>query len=194
MIISQEQEEIRAALALNAKCELKRVALRECRLTLEGSEETLQGPFAFSISHSSVVNSAPEGLMQIQVRFDFESHDKSDPPMPLFKLRCAFNLDYEFEDKSFQPPPESIAAFKDGNAVFNCWPYVREFVQSMTSRMELHPPALPLLRIVPKPKPKPKPQPKPESQAAPEADRWAGTAQPESSPEKIDSRQEKETL
>jgi hypothetical protein len=65
-------------------------------------------------------------------------------------VECAFDLDYELADKSFQPSPESVTAFKDGNAVFNCWPYTREFVHNMAARMGLELPPLPLLRIVPK--------------------------------------------
>jgi hypothetical protein len=74
--------------------------------------------------------------------------------MLLFGVECAFDIDYEIEDKSYIPSPESIAAFKDGNAIFNCWPYAREFVQNITIRMAVHPPPLPFLRIVPKRKPK----------------------------------------
>jgi hypothetical protein len=76
----------------------------------------------------------------------------------LFSIECAFDLDYEINDKDFEPLPESISAFKDGNAIFNCWPYARELVSSLTSRMDLQVPALPFLRMAPKPPTAPKPQ------------------------------------
>jgi hypothetical protein len=73
------------------------------------------------------------------------------PPTLLFSIECAFDLDYEIQGGTFEPTPQSIAAFKDGNAIFNAWPYARELVNSLTSRMDLHAPPLPFLRIVPKP-------------------------------------------
>lgn len=152
MIISQTQDEIRAGWALQAKCELKRVALRQCRVSLEGAEEALKGPFSLKLSHISAASPIRSGVLRIEVRFQFQSYDKSEPPSSLFSIECAYDLDYEIQDKSFQPLSESIAAFKDGNAIFNCWPYAREFVQNMVTRMELHPPPLPFLRILPKPK------------------------------------------
>lgn len=102
--------------------------------------------------------------MRIEVRFNMQSYDSSEPPALLFGVECAFDVDYEIEDKSFQPSAESITAFKDGNAIFNCWPYARELVQNITSRMELHPPPIPLLRLIPK---QPQPPPTPEVKRSP---------------------------
>lgn len=151
MIISQAQEEIRAALSLQQKCELKSITLRQCHVSLEGSEDKLIGPFSLKVSHNAVANAIADGILRIEVRFQVQCYDSSEPPTLLFNIESAFDADYGIEDRSFIPAPESIAAFKDGNAIFNCWPYAREFVQSMTERMAVHPPPLPLLRLVPKP-------------------------------------------
>jgi len=150
MIISQDPEEISNALSLQLHCELKRIALRHCHASIEGSEETGKPPFSLRFSHNSTANAITEGLLRIEVRFNIQSYDGSEPPVLLFGVECSFDADYEIEEKSFQPSEESIAAFKDGNAVFNCWPYARELVQNITSRMELHPPPIPLLRFIAK--------------------------------------------
>ena len=152
MIISPTQEEIRAGWALQMKCELKRVALRQCRVSFEGTEGTFKGPFSLKHTYSSKANPLKDGALRIEVQFRFQGSDKSEPPLPLFSVECTFDLDYEIQDKSFQPLPESISAFKDGNAIFNCWPYTREFLHDMASRMELQLPPLPFLRILPQPK------------------------------------------
>lgn len=154
MIISPEPEEFRAALALQSKCDLRRVSLRHCHASLEGSEESRRGPFKLRLSHNSTACAINDGLLRVEVRFQIQSYDSSEPPALLFSVECAFDVDYELEDRSYQPPPESIAAFKDGNAIFNCWPYVREFVQNITDRMALipPPPPLPFLRVVPRKK------------------------------------------
>ena len=148
MIISQKPEEIRDALALLSKCELKRVALRECHASAEATKEA-KGPFSLRVSHNSTANAILDGILRIEVRFQIESYDAADPPSIIFNFQCSFALDYELEDRSLPPSAEAIAAFKDGNAVFNCWSYVREFFQSIASRMGLAPPPLPLLKIVP---------------------------------------------
>ncbi len=152
MIISPEPEEFRAAQALQAKCELRRIWLRQCQVSLEGSEDSLKGPFSLRFSHNSLANAIIDGLLRFEVRFQVRSYDSSEPPALLFDITCAFDLEYMLDDKTYQPSPESITAFKDGNALFNCWPYVREFVQSATARMGLNPPPLPFLRVVPKKK------------------------------------------
>jgi hypothetical protein len=157
MIISQSQDEIQAAIALQSKCELKRVSLRNCHASLEGIESDLTSPFTLRVSYNSVANAILQGLLTIQVQFSIQGYDSSIPPALLFKIDCAFDLDYQIQDESFAPSEQSIDAFKDGNAIFNSWPYAREFVTSLTSRMDLHIPALPFLRMVPKPKTKPAP-------------------------------------
>jgi hypothetical protein len=50
----------------------------------------------------------------------------------------------------FAPTAEQINAFKDGNAIFNCWPYCRQYVQEMIQRMGYPPLTLPFLRVVTK--------------------------------------------
>ena len=150
MVISQEPEEIRNAIALQVQCELTRVVLRSCQVSVECSEAIERSPMAFRLSHVSSANAVVNGVLRIQVKFNVHGETSADPPVRLFALDCAFDLDYELHDKSFEPSPESVAAFKDGNAVFNCWPYTREFVQNMTARMGLDLPPLPFLRIVPK--------------------------------------------
>jgi hypothetical protein len=151
MIISQTPEEIKAALALQKKCELKRVVLRQSSASRQEHPETaLTPPFSITISHNSVANEVSNGTLRIEGSVQVKGHDSSKPVMPVFNIECTFDLDYEIQDPSFQPEAESIAAFKDGNAIFNLWPYAREFVNNLTSRMELNAPALPLLRISPK--------------------------------------------
>jgi hypothetical protein len=148
MIISQTPEEIKAASALQSKCELKRIVLRRCRASREESQAA--APFSLRISHSSIANEVGSGVLRIEARLQVQGHDSSDPTKLVFNVECAFDLDYQIQDQLFQPKPESLAAFKDGNAIFNMWPYAREFVNNLISRMELNTHPLPLLRIVPK--------------------------------------------
>ncbi|HMD70776.1 MAG TPA: hypothetical protein VKF41_05500 [Bryobacteraceae bacterium] len=137
-------------MALQSRCELRRVGLRQCHASLEGTEAALTSPFCLRVSHNSIADAPQEGTLRIEARFQAQGYDSSEPPALLFSIECAFDLDYEIQGKTFEPTPLSIAAFKDGNAIFNAWPYARELVNSLTSRMDLHAPPLPFLRIVPK--------------------------------------------
>jgi len=153
MIISQDKEEIRAGSALASKCEIKQVSLRRAHVSLEGSEESMTGPFSLRLSHHSDASAITDGILRIAVVYQFQSYDSSEIPSLHFSIECALDAEYHLEDPSYQPSEESISAFKDGNAIFNTWPYAREFVQSMASRMSVHPPPLPFLRIITKPSP-----------------------------------------
>jgi len=152
MIISQEHKEIEAARELTSKSELKRVRLRRCYANLQGEEDQLQAPFGLAQTHSTTA-SMISNVLRVEVNFNFQAFDASEAKAALFSVECSFDVDYEVEAR-YAPNQEAINAFKDGNAVYNCWPYARECVQNITSRMALRPPPLPLLRMAPKPKPK----------------------------------------
>ncbi|HUA84656.1 MAG TPA: hypothetical protein VMB85_12400 [Bryobacteraceae bacterium] len=152
MIISQEYRDVEAARELIARSELKRVRLRRCFADLQGEEEVLKEPFGLAQSHNTSAT-VLENLLRVEVAFNFQAFDASEAKVSLFSVQCSFELDYQIEE-GFRPEQEAINAFKDGNAVYNCWPYARECVQNLTGRMALRPPPLPLLRVIHKPKPK----------------------------------------
>jgi hypothetical protein len=57
-----------------------------------------------------------------------------------FELLYSINSIEELEDEAFK-------SFADVNGMYNAWPYWREFVQSITSRMELPTLTIPVFRI-----------------------------------------------
>jgi preprotein translocase subunit SecB len=154
MILQLKEEEIQAAFPLQQNCELRKVTLLRCSASIEEHAEPLKGPFSLHLSHDSTEKSVAQGMFRVEVQFKALGRDSSEPPKLHFTLECSFGLDYAITDKSFQPTSESIAAFKSGNAVYNCWPYAREFIQNTTERMALDLPPLPFLRVAQKSKPK----------------------------------------
>lgn len=88
------------------------------------------------------------------VEFDFRIWSgQGDDKRDLARIRCKFDADYDL-NPGFDPAEAQMAAFHHGNAIFNCWPYFREFVQNTTVRMDLPPATIPFLRLVPKARPK----------------------------------------
>jgi preprotein translocase subunit SecB len=61
-------------------------------------------------------------------------------------VECTFEVIYQLKP-DFTPTPEQVKAFKDGNAIFNCWPYGRQYVQDTIQRLGFPPLILPLLRV-----------------------------------------------
>jgi hypothetical protein len=71
---------------------------------------------------------------------------------PVVTVECAYEVDYLVREK-FELRADHVTAFKDGNAIFNAWPYFREFLQSSLQRMGLPPLVAPFLRLQPRAKP-----------------------------------------
>ena len=108
-----------------------------------GTEESLR----FRINYKSRVFLTQKEGFSVQVRFNLTgSEGKKDSAKPLLELRCSFLLDYSLPPDSAAKPSE-IRAFAKSNAVFNGWPYFREFVQSTCARLGLAPPPVPLLKF-----------------------------------------------
>lgn len=152
MLIEQSQEELNAAQVIQSKCELKQIVLAKCDVAAFGAEDQFKAPFKLHFTHESSAALNERNLV-IKARFDFKSVDASEHGAPVFNLLCVYELAYALQD-GCDPNLPQIDAFKRGNAVYNCWPYVREFVQNITARMGFQPPPLPLLRVKLKQEPK----------------------------------------
>jgi len=86
--------------------------------------------------------------LTVFVKFVFKAVAESDDA-EVISIKCTLQAAYNLLE-GYEPTPEQIEAFKDGNAIFNCWTYFREFVQNAVTRMNYPPPTLPFLRMVPK--------------------------------------------
>lgn len=74
---------------------------------------------------------------------------RKDSEASAFESHCRFALRYRLRDE-YRASEEEIEAFREGNAIFHCWPYSRELLQNLTMRMGLDVPPIPLLRLAPK--------------------------------------------
>ena len=68
------------------------------------------------------------------VKLEIGALADKDPSKEVFKVECLFDLTYTLA-AAYHPQPAELEAFQKGNAVFHCWPYMREFVQSATQPM-----------------------------------------------------------
>jgi hypothetical protein len=158
MIIQQTAEQAALAFELHTRAEIKSIRLLKSRVASRPLFKPPQGPVVLRIAHKARQAEGPEGVLRLEVNFRVTGVEEQSGPTaqaakarePLLAVECTWALDYQLAS-GYRPGPEAVKAFKDGNAVFHCWPYFREYVQSTVSRMNLPPLTLPLLRLIPKP-------------------------------------------
>jgi hypothetical protein len=111
--------------------------------------------------------SAPPNVLRLEIAFrmagieEQEQGGKDAPekkpddkkPEPVVLVECAYEVDYILRE-GFAITSEHVQAFKDGNVIFNAWPYFREYLQNTLQRMGLPPLTAPFLRLQPKPEPR----------------------------------------
>lgn len=149
MLISQTKEQIQALSAVQANCEIQSVTLLSCNVTRAKTGAQFREPYSVKPALSNIASARCDDQLVVEVSFEYSAWDSSEPPERLFQVICTFEVNYQLHD-GYNPTPEEITSFSKGTAVFNCWPYAREFLQDITSRIGHRAPTLPLLRIVPK--------------------------------------------
>ncbi|MYD71373.1 MAG: hypothetical protein F4W89_11630 [Acidobacteria bacterium] len=96
---------------------------------------------------ASVVNEPGESEpLEIEVAFRLDVSNASDQREFQAEIRAKFELSYQIPaDEEFSS--EELEAFADINAVFNAWPYWREWVQTSMSRMGMPVMTVPVFRV-----------------------------------------------
>ena len=149
MLISQTKEQIQALSALQANCEIQSITLLHCTVTRGKAGSQFKEPFSVKPALSNISHSRHGDSVVAEISFEYSAWDSSEPSERLFLVNCTFEVAYLLRN-SYSPSNEETSSFSRGTAVFNCWPYAREFLRDITSRIGHQTPVLPLLRIVPK--------------------------------------------
>jgi hypothetical protein len=145
MLIKQTPDEATRSRSLQSRCELVDIQLLSCESYREADLKTRTEPFTMRLAYKGA-GAVYEGGFKAVVDFSVVSFDSATPPAVVFRVDCRFEADYSIGDQA-QVAEEELASFSSANAVFNCWPYAREFVQNISARMNMRVPPLPYLRI-----------------------------------------------
>ena len=153
IIIEQDEVEVRSAFELhrNASLELLRLAKASIVSTadLDGSGNRLVTDLSFK--PAGVRQTKHQLVFGIDFEFKIQRHQgDSATGEEMVTVQCTFEATYALKPK-FVAKAEQIEAFHLGNAVFNCWPFFREFIQNTVVRLNYPPPPVPFLRLQPKP-------------------------------------------
>ncbi len=147
--IEQTKEETDLAVSLHRHAELAGVRLSRVKASGDRPEDAIKDQMAFSIDVKAKQAEALPNQLIIEVGFRLTGKRKTESgkEKTVLCIESAFEITYQLRPE-FAPTAEQIAAFKDGNAIFNCWPYCREHVQESLIRMGFPALALPFLRVV----------------------------------------------
>jgi hypothetical protein len=148
LIIEQDREQARLAFSLQSRADIESIRMVEATANCRLKRENVTFPLSFHLKHQAEDVTLLGSKLTIPIKFGFKAAT-SDNGVPVIMVTCRVEVDYEL-DAGYTPTPEEIEAFKQGNAIFNCWTYFREYVQSAVARMNFPPPTLPFLRMVPK--------------------------------------------
>jgi hypothetical protein len=150
--IAQDPKRVEAACQFQINADLQSLKLLDCS-TETGQERTLpEGQLRLSLQLETSVLDCIEGSARFAVKMVVCGDPKDaddEPSRHLFKVACRYAVEYSLKP-GFCPTQEQLDAFKEGNAVFHCWPYFRELLHNMTMRMGLQVSPAPFLRLAQK--------------------------------------------
>jgi preprotein translocase subunit SecB len=131
------------AATVSPRVQIEGVRLSRCRATstLPKPETSLQIEFGFD---GEATADREDNRIAVVASLMVRAGTPEGVEPPAFKIEAQFILDYKIN--SFDGiSEEELIAFGKVNGVFNVWPYCREYIQSMTTRMGYQALALPVL-------------------------------------------------
>jgi hypothetical protein len=147
--IEQQRNQVKRSVEFQKNAEI--VGIRLTKAEVKGSCEPGPGDDAVlwtAVKFHPSRWGQRENLVTFAVEFDFAISTVEGEPGDVATIQCEFEADYRLSE-SFVPSESQLTAFHSANAIFNCWPYLREFLQSTTTRMGLPAATVPFLRLVP---------------------------------------------
>jgi hypothetical protein len=150
MIIEQNQAQIDDSVDFHKHSEIGFLRLARARIWgRDRLTRTAPNDITFDVTFRPGAWSSEDGAVFLETEFVFsmgEASEDKDESKPLIAIECCFEAEYHLAP-NFTPSEKQIEAFRYANAVFNCWPFFREFVQTSVTRMHFPPPPVPFLRL-----------------------------------------------
>lgn len=134
------------AVSLQRKCDVDAIRLIEisAHSTLVFNPDLY--PLAFSVDFRPDSIVLEERMLRANTLYMLRIIDREKND--IVTIKCVIAGDYRLED-GYIPSEEQTRAFQEGPAIHNCWPYFRECVQAVISRMNYPPLTIPFLWVGP---------------------------------------------
>jgi len=143
--ITQAPDRLRLAGSLQQHAAVLNIRLIETAGTCKKAlgEKGASAPFNIAAEFRAETGACGDRRLRINTHFSFKLISEQEK-IEVIALQCVMEAEYVLAE-GFQPTPEQIEAFREGPAIFNCWPFFREYVQSTVMRMNYPPPPIPFL-------------------------------------------------
>ena len=148
IFIKRDQDQNKAAWAFFSRADLQQITLVNSAAMRVRDWAALKQPLRTDVHFEPASVHLTENLASFKTEFAFTAVDSSNPAADAIKISCEFEASYELNN-GYKPSPGEVQAFQEGNAIVNCWPFFREFVQSTVVRMNLPAPPIPFLLLAP---------------------------------------------
>ena len=169
LIIEQTHAETKLAIEVSQNISIDRLRIARARVESHARDNGPKPPIAVTFNFKSKPLTAPANILRLEIAFRMAGMAEKDgkeagrkdarekkldvrKPASVVLVECAYEVDYLIRE-GFSITPAHVKAFKDGNAIFNAWPFFREYLQNNVQRMGLPPLTAPFLRLQPKPEP-----------------------------------------
>jgi preprotein translocase subunit SecB len=130
---------------LIAAVQLHNVRLVDATATTSIRSPKDVGPVVVSLEKEARFKKRDEGTFFILATAEARVL-RSGADVALVTVKATFELEYRIPE-DLAVTAGQLEAFAGLNGMFNAWPYWREFIQAMTSRMGLPPLVLPVYRL-----------------------------------------------
>ena len=150
LFIEQDKKQAELAFRFQCRVDIDSFRIVEASFRCKKPAEQAEFPLQFELGYRAGSAATAEKVISIPIKFEFRAIEK-ESKLAVVTLRCLIQANYILNEQDDEVlSAQQITAFKNGNAIFNCWPYFREFVQSSLLRMNYPPLSLPFLRLIPK--------------------------------------------
>ena len=137
-------EIVKSAGKVAAAVEVRNILLVEgtaalSRQFVEKGSKYSEKAWSVRVTHTGKHRIHDGNMLRTLTHFTFTAKESErSKSKPLLIITAIFVAEYEMAE-GFRPSKHDLEAFVRANAVFNCWPYWREYVHSTAARMNLPP-------------------------------------------------------
>ncbi len=102
----------------------------------------------FGVEFESKDTHIEKELVRMRTGFKLSITEGTRKRTEVLLIECLFEAEYQLQP-GYQPTEDEVKAFQSANAIFNCWPFFREYASNTVSRMGFPVPPIPFLRMIP---------------------------------------------